>query len=105
MLFDNDYYLGVDVRIYLNKISEDAAVGMIQMLTDNKLYDLMQSRHVNFRPSDLSSVWKDTNKWRYFRRLFQEGDEQTIKRITIEKPILSLTSHNILVLVSRSFLD
>ena len=82
--------------IYLNKISEDAAVGMIKMLTDNKLYDLMQSRNVNFRLNDLSSVWKDANKWRYFRRLFQEGEEQTIKRITNEKPILSLTSHNIL---------
>tara|TARA_B100000315_G_scaffold247539_1_gene276345 strand:+ start:341 stop:1390 length:1050 start_codon:yes stop_codon:yes gene_type:complete len=81
---------------YLNKISKDAAVGMIKILTDLKLYNIMQSRDVNFRISDLSSVWRDANKWRYFRRLFHKGDEHTIKRIRIEKPILSYTSHNIL---------
>ena len=81
---------------YLNKISKDTAVGMIQLLTDLKLYDTMQSRNVNFRPSDLSSVWRDTKKWMYFQRLFQKGDEHTIKRIRKEKPILSITSHRIL---------
>jgi hypothetical protein len=41
-------------------------------------------------------VWRDAKKWRYFRRLFQKGDEHTIKRIRKEKPILSITSHRIL---------
>jgi len=81
---------------YLNKISKDAAVGMIQLLTDLKLYDSMQSRNINFRPSDLSSVWRTSNKWKYFRRLFQKGDEHVIERIRNEKPILLFNTHQTL---------
>jgi len=93
------YYYEIELicsLFYLNKISIDAADSVISMLTDLKLYDIMQSRNVNFRPGDLSSVWGDENKWRYFRRLFQKGDEHTIKRINKEKPILSITTHHIL---------
>ncbi len=81
---------------YLKKIDLDAAAGMVRMLTDLILYDTMMSREVNFRPSDLSSVFKDANTMRYLKRLFLKGDMAVPARIRDEKPILSLTVHKLL---------
>ena len=81
---------------YLDKIDSDAAIAMVRMLTDFKLYQTMMSRDVNFRYSDLSSVFKDSSPWRYFKRLFQEGDMVIPQKIKEEKPILNLTTHNLL---------
>jgi len=80
----------------LNKIDEDAAVAMVRMLTDHKLYQTMMGRDTNFRFSDLSSVFKDSNPWRYFKRIFQEGDTVIPERIKEQKPILHLTVHDLL---------
>ena len=81
---------------YLEKITRDAAEGMIKSLSDLQLYNIMQSRHVNFRPSDLSSVWRDSNTFRYLIRLFKKGDAAVPERIAKEKPILSLTTHQLM---------
>ena len=82
---------------YLNKIQKDAAIAMVRMLTDHKLYQTMMGRETNFRYSDLSSVFNDSNPWRYFKRIFQKGKEMTVPdRIKREKPILNLTTHNML---------
>jgi hypothetical protein len=81
---------------YLNKIEEDAAIAMVRMLTDHKLYQTMMGRETNFRYSDLSSVFKDANPWRYFKRIFREGDMAIPERIKKERPILNLTTHDLL---------
>ena len=84
-------------RLYkLSKIDEDAAVSLIRMFTDHKLYQTMMGRETNFRYSDLSSVFKNPHPWRYFRRIFQEGDIVIPDRIRKERPILNLTSHDLL---------
>jgi len=79
-----------------NKITEDAAVAMVRMIADHKLYQTMMGRETNFRFSDLSSVFRDSNPWRYFRRIFQEGDQKVPEKIRREKPILHLTTHDLL---------
>jgi len=66
------------------------------MMTDHKLYQTMMGRETNFRYSDLSSVFKNPNPWRYFKRIFQKGDMIIPERIEKEKPILNLTTHNLL---------
>ncbi len=81
---------------HLKKIDDDAAIAMVRMLTDHKLYQTMMGRDVNFRFTDLSSVFKDSNPWRYFKRIFQEGDLVIPQRIKKEKPILNLTTHDLL---------
>ena len=53
----------------------------------------MMGRETNFRYSDLSSVFKDSNPIRYFKRIFQEGDMTVPEKIKKDKPILSLTTH------------
>ena len=83
---------------YLDKIAPDAAMSMVRMLTDLQLYNTMMGREVNFRPTDLSSIFMDANPWRYLRRIFMKGDETIPKRISKEKPVLHLTTHNLLAI-------
>lgn len=80
---------------YLGRIEFDAAVTMVRMLTDLQLYNTMIARETNFRLSDLSSAFR-SQPWRYIKRLFQKDDEAIIKKIEKEKPILNLTTHNLL---------
>jgi|TARA_B100001964_G_scaffold160342_1_gene176093 hypothetical protein len=81
---------------YLNKISKDASETMIKIQTDLCLYETMMSRRVNFRYNDLSSVFSNINSFKYFKRLFQKGDEIIPQRLKIEKPILNYAVHNLL---------
>ncbi len=81
---------------YLGRITDDAAVAMVRMLTDLDLYDLSASRETNFRPADLSSAFRHPRAWRYLRRLFQPDGEASMRRIARERPILNLITHNLL---------
>ena len=81
---------------HLKKMKKDAAIAMVRMFTDHKLYQMMMSRETNFRYSDLSSVFKAADPWRYLKRIFQEGDMVIPERIKNQNPILSLTTHDLL---------
>lgn len=84
-------------RLYfLDKIKKDAAVTLVRIFTDLKLYRIMMGRDINFRFTDISSVFRNSNPWRYFRRIFQKGDEIIPERIKKVKPILNLATHNLL---------
>ncbi len=81
---------------YLDKIPIDAAKAMVSMQTDLKIYNTMMGRDVNFRPTDLSSVFKNHNPSRYLQRLFGPGDEKVPEMIQQENPILNFAVHNLL---------
>lgn len=81
---------------YLKGIQEDAAIALIRLQTDLDLYNSLMSRETNFRFSDVSSVWKTTARWRYFKRLIMPGDEAVIPRIEKENPILHIVTHMLL---------
>lgn len=81
---------------HFQKIDKDAAVTMIRLFTDLQLYNTMQSREINFRYSDLSSVFNSSNSWRYIKRIFQDGDMAIPEKIKNENPILSITTHDLL---------
>ena len=81
---------------YLGRIADDVASALIQLQVDLDLYNMMMSREVNFRFSDLSSVFKNPGVWRYLRRLFQAGDEKVPERIRQQRPILHITMHDLL---------
>ena len=87
----------------LKKIDSDAAETMVKMLTDLILYNTMMSREVNFRPSDLSSIFKHHNFKNYIKRAFLKGDSSVPDRINKEKPILALTVHKLLLSSSPIF--
>jgi len=65
-------------------------------LTDHKLYQTMMGRETNFRYYDLSSVFNNSHTLRYFKRIFQKGEIEVPERIKREKPILNLTTHDLL---------
>jgi hypothetical protein len=88
---------------YLGKITDDAANTMIRISTDLKLYNLMMSRETNFRPSDLSSIFKHKSPIRYIKRLFEAGDESIPEKIISENPILLLTTHQMSALSKPLF--
>ena len=56
----------------------------------------MMGRNVNFRYSDLSSVFQSDKKYKYFKRIFSEGDEVIPEIINKKKPILHFATHNLL---------
>jgi len=87
----------------LKKITKDAALGLIKTLIDLKIYGTMMGRDTNFRYSDLSSVFKSRNPQIYFSRLFDKGDEFVPKRISKEKPILNINTHNLLDVAETLF--
>ena len=78
---------------YLGKISDDAANTMIRISTDLKLYNLMMSRETNFRPSDLSSIFKHKSPIRYIKRLFEAGDD------TIPNKIISSANNGLFEII------
>lgn len=83
---------------FVGKVQEDVATTVIRMLVDIDLYNLAMARETNFRFSDLSSVFKNPQPWRYLHRLFLPGDAAAVERIRNEHPILQLTIHNVLAI-------
>ena len=78
------------------KITEDAYKSLLNLLSDIKLYDGLISREVNFRPSDLSSVFKSSKSLKYLKQLFLSDGANVEDRILLEKPILFLVTHQLL---------
>ncbi len=82
----------------MGRLDPDVATVMIRMLADTDLYDLAMAREVNVRMSDLSSIFKNPDPWRYLRRLVLPGDAAAIERIRREAPVLHYLTHNVLAI-------
>jgi hypothetical protein len=82
---------------HINKIEKDAVLTLTRMLTDLVTYDSMMSREVNFRPTDLSSIFKSPFYFKYLKRMFLKGDAAVPERIDKENPITALTVHKLLI--------
>ena len=52
---------------YLNKITDDASETMIRIQMDLVIYETMMSRRINFRPSDVSSAFRNVNLMTYLK--------------------------------------
>lgn len=83
------------VLYFFKKIHLDAVQTLIRMMTDLRLYNTMMCRETNFRPSDLSSIFKDIDPLAYMGRLLKKGDAVIPDRIQQERPILHLTTHDL----------
>lgn len=80
----------------LGKLDLESAQTMVRIFTDMKLYNMMMGREVNFRIKDLSGVFMDAQPWRYIKRIFGPGDETVPARVQAQRPILHLTTHQLL---------
>jgi len=82
--------------MYLNKIEKDAATSMLKIQLDQMIYETMMARRLNFRYSDLSSIFKSYKFFKYIRRAFSKGDEIIPDIINKQRPILQILTHNLL---------
>ena len=80
----------------LGNLKKDGAIAKVRMLTDHKLYQNMLGRDVNFRLSDLSSVFKSPKLFMYLKRIFKKDNIEISDIIKKEKPILNFTTHDLL---------
>ena len=69
---------------------------MLNLLADIKFYDGAISREVNFRPSDLSSVFSGPYWYKYIKQLFMGDGEKAGIRLHKDNPILFFVTHQIL---------
>ena len=79
----------------MGKIDINDASVLLKLLADEKFYNNLISREVNFRPSDLSSVLKSTKGLKYLKQLFLGDGEIVEKRIKSENPIFSIVTHQL----------
>jgi len=68
---------------------------MLQIHLDQLQYDGKISREVNFRPSDLSSIFKSKKKLKYINRLFAGDGEIASERVESENETLFLVVHQL----------
>jgi len=94
----------VNALHHLEKLDRDSAGAVTSMQADLKLYNIMQSRDVNFRINDLSSVFKSVNRMKYILRMFGKGDSSALQSIKDQSPILLLTTHGLIAFGEPTFL-
>ena len=77
---------------HLGHISLDASKTLINKWLEEEIINQNMSRNVNFKPSDISSIFNDVSPLRYFKRLFNSPikAKENVKR---ELPILNLMTH------------
>lgn len=78
------------------KMTADAATSLLNLLADIKCYDGTISREVNFRPTDLSSVFNSSKATTYLRQLLMPDGERAGVRLERDNPILLFVTHQIL---------
>lgn len=88
---------------FLGKMSHNAAITALKIEADEKLYNTMISRGVNFRFDDYSGAFRDGKPFRYLKRLVQKSEQTAVERIEKEKPIFQNLTHDGLHMASLYF--
>jgi hypothetical protein len=92
-----DYQLEqICIGISENKIDILAGIQMLQLLIDQRQYDAKLSREVNFRPNDLSSIFRSTKRFQYIRRLFGNDLMRNIEELDEGKEHIFFVVHQLL---------
>jgi hypothetical protein len=76
-------------------INRNTATQLIKNQLNYLLYNNMMGREMNFRFTDISSVFNQPNKLKNFKRLFTKGDQAIPNKIINENPILHLATHGL----------
>ena len=77
---------------HMEHISLDAAKTLINTWLEEEILNQNMSRNINFKPSDISSVFCDPKPLRYFKRLFK-SPSQAKENVENEMPTLNLMTH------------
>lgn len=93
-IYDLEY---ISISSYLGAHRSDSAQSLLDLIIDWKLYDNLISREVNFRPSDLSTIFKHPNWFEYIRRLCQDDGASVMERIETTNPIMMIITHQLMM--------
>jgi len=93
----------IPVLVSFGKISKDAAVQMLQMEVDMKLYESMIGRNTNFRFKDSSSVFNNPFRFEYFKRIFGKDGKVIVEKILKIKPVFQMVVHDTLMHIDIYF--
>ena len=83
----------------MGKIARDAAVELLQLEADTKLYESSIGRNTNFRRTDHSSVFNNPFKLSYFKRLFRAEGQPTLEDVQRERRIFQVQTHDTLLMI------
>jgi len=87
----------------IRKIERDAAVELLLLEADTKLYESRIGRNTNFRIADHSGVFNNPFKWEYFKRLFQKGTTAVVNDVRKNKTIFQVQTHDVLGIIDPYF--
>ena len=93
-IYDLEY---ISISSYLGAHRSDSVESLLDLIIDWKLYDNLISREVNFRPSDLSTIFKHPNWFEYIKRLLQDDGASVIERIEKKNPIMMIITHQLML--------
>jgi len=92
-----DYQLEqICIGISEHKIEPRAGTQLLQLLIDQRQYDLTLSRELNFRPSDLSSILKSNKRNTYLGRLLSSDVIKSMEILKHGKEKLFFVVHQLL---------
>ena len=82
--------------LYSNQLDHKAYKEFVKMFVDHSIYNMTMGRSVNCRPSDLSSIFRNNNRFKYIIRMFSKGDNEVPQQIINNHPVLSLVTCHLL---------
>jgi hypothetical protein len=86
------------IASHYDKIQKDAAITLLRLQADQIKYDMHIGREINFRPRDLSSVFKSTKKIAYLNKTISKDGPDVIENLFSKKMNIVLTGANLLPL-------
>ena len=96
-------YEYISILQYLNKISPDATLWMLNTYADKSQYDNSIGREVNLRWGDDSGLANNPNSLRYIRRLFGGEGDQKVSDINENNRALNIMSHMLMLVAEPIF--
>ena len=89
--------------LYTNNATKHGFQEFVKQYCDNTIYNQMMGRNSNFRINDISSVVNKKDFLKYFKRLFNKGDNSIPKIINDKKPILCFTTNHLSFFIEEIF--
>jgi hypothetical protein len=80
----------------VNSISDRAAVTMMRYFIENQVYENAIGRNMNFRSSDLTSVWNTSEPIKYISRLNKTEGDSVFENIIKSRQFFLLLVHDAL---------
>ena len=89
-------YENLAIMHEFDQIDESSAIAMIRTFADQRIYETLIGRHVNFRLKDASSIFRNVNAISNLKRINTQDGEIILNDIKENQKILSIGTHNLL---------